>query len=542
MIKKYVKFMSVAMVIFVLTYMLSACKKDDEETSASTSGTKSTVITASKTTARTTVSGTARPDSATASTRDDEAKTSSETGSSETGTVADGGAGNQIDDGSSQGDGGDGGSAEATPVSEEVYESVKIFDLKGRVIKVLISLQESMQCPIEDGTRQGEVRTKMVKEAEEKYNCKFVFEQMTSWANLQQSIESAVLAGVYYCDVFRMTRAYAFPKYELNNIILPLNEYIDFSNPIYNQYDQINGLIYPDKIYAFYICTPLAPVGVFYNKEIMGREGIPDIQELADSGQWTWETFADIAVKTTRDTDGDGIIDQWGTGADNAASLCIAFMRSNLAAMVDRTEDNRYVYNLDSPRALKALQFVSDLFHSYKVAPNKSIVADFKNGKAAMYVKDGWYGQMLKNEGITNLGFEIVPDGPDNPGNGYMRGQGSHMFFFPSNLEDPEPVVNAVAYWNVLWDESKSDYLTDEDMLLSNAQVWFDTEENINNFIDMVISRKIQYDYVAYFAPSQSRMTSEVFNKLAAERIAPMANIESIKNEVQSIIDDVMGY
>lgn len=364
---------------------------------------------------------------------------------------------------------------------------------------------------------------------------------MTSWDALKMEVENSVLAGVYFADVFRMLRTTAFPKYEKNNIILPLNDYIDFEQPAYKIVDQVNGLIYPEKIYAFNIGTPLTPVGVFYNKSIMEREGMPDIQELNDRGEWNWETFAEIAKNTTRDIDGDGIVDQWGVGAQNVTSFCIAILRSNLAPMVARTESGEYVYNLQSPEALRALQFVSDLYHSYKVAPSKGLLEEFKKGKAAMYIMDAWYGLFFKREGITNIGFEIMPAGPDNPGNCYMREQGSHMFFFPATLEDPEPVVNAVAHWNVIWDPSKNYYVTLEEMVMSNAQDNFDTEENINNYVETVVNSKIYYDYIEYFSPSKTEIADKVFKKIASEPIAPMANIEALAPRVQSIINDVMG-
>lgn len=418
----------------------------------------------------------------------------------------------------------------------------KVYDLKGRVLKVIASSKDAFMWPIEDGTRQGEVRTKMVREAEEKYNCKFEFELFKSWAILDRDVVNAVMAGINYCDIFRMIRSTAMPKYEKMNTILSLNDYVDFSQPVYQKYDQINGVLYPDKIYAFYICTPLTPIGVFYNRDILERNGIQDIQNLDTEGNWTWNAFIDIAVRTTQDIDGDGIIDQWGVGSDNAAALCIALMRSNLAAMVDRNTAGEYVYNLQNPKALKALQFVSDLYFTYRVAKVASVLTDFNNGKAAMYVKDAWYGAYLRKG--QNLGFEIIPDGPDNPGDAYMREQGSHMYFFPANLVDPEPVINATAHWNVLWDDRKSDYLTDEDMVVSQAKVYFDyNETNVNNFLDMIKNRKIQYDYVEYFETTgkvKTIMTSNVFLKIASEPVAPMHNIDAIKLQCQELINEAM--
>ncbi len=530
--KKYFEPTAIILTVFIFFSILYGCTKSSNVTQA-TSSVKTAVALA--TTAKTTVKSTSK----TAASSTGAEIAASGTGQSAT-TESDNPEGTSSADSNS-------GTQENGVNSSDVSTgdiAEKKFDLKGREIKVIVSnLKAPMEAPYDDGTRLAEVKAKMLKESEEKYNCKFVFEQYVSWTILQRDIENAVMAGVYYCDSFRMVRSFAFPKYEKLNIIIPLNDYIDFDKPVYKKYDQINGLLYPEKIYAFYISMPLTPIGVFYNKDILSREGLPDIQGIASEGNWNWNTLVDIAVRTTRDFEGDGIIDQWGIGSDNAFTLCTALMRSNLAAMVDHAGGGNYVYNLQSPKALKALQFASDLYHSFKVAKPTSVLTDFRNGKAAMYVKDAWYGANLKNFGLNGVGFEIIPDGPDNPGNAYMREQGSHMFFFPATLTDPEAVVNAMAHWNVLWDDTKSDYLTDEDMLISSALSYFDNDANVNNFIKMIKTRKIQYDYVEFFetvGKVRTLITNNVYNKIAAASVAPMSDIEAIKYEVQSIISQQM--
>jgi len=528
---KFLKLTSLLLAMFMFTAVFYGCKQkegDDNQEAGTKTAAKTT---AGKTSSPGKTTGTAanKTGNATSGTAADKVSEKG-TPSSNTDTVV------WNDD--EQGD--EGGEGDTTPSGN--IPNKKTYDLKGRVIKVLCQSNETAQWPTANAvSKSDQVRYNLMVEAEKLYNCKFEFEVVSSWDTLKMQVENSVLAGVYFADVFRMVRSTAFPKYEKYNIILPLNDYIDFEQPVYKKFDQVNGLINPDKIYAFYIGTPLIPTGVFYNKSIMEREGIPDIQELADRGEWNWQTFADIAKSTTRDIDGDGVIDQWGVGADNVTNFCIAIMRSNLASMIARTDSGEYVYNLQSPQALRALQFVSDLYHSYKVTPNKDITNDFKQGKAAMFVKDAWYGSVFKREGVTNLGFEIVPSGPDNSGNYYMREQGSHMFFFPSNLEDPEPVVNAMAHWCVIWDETKNYYVTDEEMVMSTAQDNFDTEENINNLVEMVTTKQILYDYIDYFSPSKTEITNNVFKNIAAQQITPVSSIEALSGRIQSIINDVMS-
>lgn len=59
------------------------------------------------------------------------------------------------------------------------------------------------------------------------------------------------------------------------------------------------------RLYALPIeCVPRL---FFVNRTLLAREGIPMPRE-----DWTWQDFLDIARRVTRDTDGDGEVDQYG--------------------------------------------------------------------------------------------------------------------------------------------------------------------------------------------------------------------------------------
>jgi len=415
----------------------------------------------------------------------------------------------------------------------------KTYDLKGRVITVKVGELQSYVPSADYTTRVGEVTYKLMKEAEEKFNCKFEFEVIPKWATVNNDFLTYTLAGLVYADVVRLQRSVIFPSYEKQNVLLPLNDYIDFNQPVYKKFDQINGILYPENIYGFFNGTPLTPIGIFYNREVLYRDGIPDLHEYAANGIWNWNTFLDICIKTTHDYNGDGIIDQWGIGSPNAQYTSICMLRSNLQPIIAWAGGSNYVYNLQNHKALKVLQFITEMYNTYNVV-NKNGEADFLKGKVAMFFREAWYGEMLINNGMRNLGFEELPVGPDNPGRAFMREQGSNFFFFPSTLKDPEGVVNAVAHWNVIWDDTKSEYVTLEDMVLSQAQVYFDSETEINRFMEMM-NYKVEYDYIDYFSPSKTRITSRVFDEIAKDQISTASAVESVKNEVEAIINDKMS-
>lgn len=55
-----------------------------------------------------------------------------------------------------------------------------------------------------------------------------------------------------------------------------------------------------------------AAMFLIYNQDIIDREGLEDPYELWLEGNWNWDTFEQLMREATRDTTGDGLIDQRG--------------------------------------------------------------------------------------------------------------------------------------------------------------------------------------------------------------------------------------
>lgn len=97
---------------------------------------------------------------------------------------------------------------------------------------------------------------------------------------------------------------------------------------------------------------------VFYNKELLAREGLADIDELVENGEWTWDKFREYARAATKDTDGDGEIDQWGW--HRGAAFRYFLVVANDSSYVKEV-DGKLAANIDSPAVVEAYQFYHDL-------------------------------------------------------------------------------------------------------------------------------------------------------------------------------------
>ena len=161
-----------------------------------------------------------------------------------------------------------------------------------------------------------------------------------------------------------------FNLYASKGALMDLSDFIDgdedfFSEVYYPatfQYGQ-----YENKSYALPCESTLT--FMFVNKTLLSREGI-----AMPKNNWTWKDFLDICRKVTRDTNGDGIIDQFGYYAYSwqqaAVSNGVIFFR----------EDGRASYFADSrmEETVKFMMELRNIHKGYEVAPK-----DFDMGRVA---------------------------------------------------------------------------------------------------------------------------------------------------------------
>lgn len=107
----------------------------------------------------------------------------------------------------------------------------------------------------------------------------------------------------------------------------------------------------------------VGPFSFGYNKTMFEAAGIPlpSVDE-----PYTWDEFIDVAKKLTLDTDGDGVLDQWGTGLNVQWNLQ-SFVWSNGG---DWLNDDRTEVTVDSPEFAEALQFFADMQNVAQVTPS----------------------------------------------------------------------------------------------------------------------------------------------------------------------------
>jgi multiple sugar transport system substrate-binding protein len=153
---------------------------------------------------------------------------------------------------------------------------------------------------------------------------------------------------------------------------------------------------------------------MFYNKDIFTAAGI---QKLPTN----WEEMVQAAQACTRDTDGDGKIDQYGLllGTKPRVSIWqgINFIEQSGADMWNADTTN---IGFNTPEGIRGVQFHTDLFVKYKVVPpidtfsnQEEELAAFYNGKIAMWPDQIHNINNIRNNNPNlNVGAFLLPRGP----------------------------------------------------------------------------------------------------------------------------------
>jgi multiple sugar transport system substrate-binding protein len=190
--------------------------------------------------------------------------------------------------------------------------------------------------------------------------------------------------------------------------LLPLDEMLATS-PVKAEIDPTlyASMKYNGKIWSVPFATN--NVGIFYRPSLFKAAGITELPR-------TWEQFQQVAKKLTRDTNGDGQIDQYGMflplgKGEFTVFTWLPFMWSGGGELVSGNSQNAAEVALkDNQGAIAALQFWRNLITDGSAVlsgPERGYETDdFLAGKVAMQLSGPWTLGQLQETGID---FDVLP-------------------------------------------------------------------------------------------------------------------------------------
>ncbi len=185
-------------------------------------------------------------------------------------------------------------------------------------------------------------------------------------------------------------------------------------------YNKVHEMYAKDgRIYAMNSGFSEPRCGMWFNKRVLEEAGIDpeSIYDMQAAGTWTWDAWTDIMEKVQRDINGDGVIDVYGMDANyNVPALQAIY--SNGSELVGM-EDGNYVYKIEDPATVEALEWIADVFKNYGLVRPEDAYWDyykeaFLNGYVAFCPDEAYMGMLGQVFSYTmdEIGFVMFPKGP----------------------------------------------------------------------------------------------------------------------------------
>lgn len=254
------------------------------------------------------------------------------------------------------------------------------------------------------------------------------------YTKLQTTIAGGTPPDVFYPATHI---AYALAS---KGAILPVSDLAERDGIDLSQYDPaiLDMYTLDGEVY----CLPIdsASLVVFYNKDLFDAAGVAYPTE-----GWTWDDFLTTAQALTKDTDGDGNIDQFGVDQFRDYWPLLVWSNTGHGLFDDIRNPTKFLGN--EPAAIESIQWMGDLMTVSNVMPSDEQRADitdmFAAKKAGMAVIGHW--RVPTYQAVEGLNFDYVALPIGKFGQAVNRADGS-CFAISADSKNPDQAWELVKF------------------------------------------------------------------------------------------------
>jgi hypothetical protein len=407
-----------------------------------------------------------------------------------------------------------------------------LFDLGGAVVRISNSYDGGPDAFMTEGTPEYARRMQV----EEMFNCRIeVIDLGSAW---KVTLRNSVMAGEAPADVVHAGGFQALFGDATHKFLMPLEDILEPG--FWSRFPQY-GIAKPEyytvggRLYAFPKVTQNAwprEQMILWDKTVFASQDLPNLYELVESGQWTWDTMRDIARKATKDLDGDGVKEQVGLVGGFRGHTTPWFATNNAAHW--RTDANgRVVFTGDESAYIDTLQFFRTMIEEGIYAHTWGTRTDYP----VMIL-----GIVDDRHTFTNLNHEWgivpLPTGPNrDPGDFVSSSQGLYSWVVPVTVKDARAKIEvALALYN-----EAAPYLdidqADADYLMNTAINYeIQDEESLNMFA--LLRSNIEMGCRPHLMVGEY---SKAIDAAINGEKSPLASMQGIANAAQAKLDDLFN-
>jgi multiple sugar transport system substrate-binding protein len=221
-----------------------------------------------------------------------------------------------------------------------------------------------------------------------------------------------LIAGGVAPDVFHVVQS-NYPSYAAKESVLPLDEFVakDTEFRLDDFFPKMaEAMRYRGKLVG--LPSDFSTIVMFYNKDWFDRCDVP-----YPRNDWTWDEYLDISRRLTKDTNGDGRTDVWGTANQPVYNRWPAWvwMWGGDVFNADATR-----CTMDDEKSIAGFKFFTDLCLKERVAPRPDLTElemfddRFASGVTAIIPNSRYmYKRFLKTRKLSfNWDVAPMPRGP----------------------------------------------------------------------------------------------------------------------------------
>ncbi len=401
----------------------------------------------------------------------------------------------------------------------------KDLNLEGREITIAAWWDPK---PADKGSSTAaELGWERIEYLEGKYNCKFVFLPMVQ-AEMIARIQTSVEAGDPVFDVGYVA-ASTVPMLANKEYLQDLKgvECFDLSADKWAKFPQTVG-VFGDKVYTFEMGSVFYPRQVMlWNKTMFEKNNWPNLYELVEKKEWTFEKMLEIAQLATDEASGRAGIVGYADLLQNQIIL------SNDAELISFDDNGVPHFAADSPNALESIQFLLDLDRKYKVmgepeAPTWDYYTQaFKDGKVAMAFTELYMVGDIKDM-KDNYGIVPPPMGPKATTYSSRVGDAPIQVMLANN-----PKLQEVGFILDLYSEP---FPGEENNWRTGYEAFLRDDDSVN-LVKKISDEYAQFDN-AFFFPGARNLINTAINDVWYGEKTPAEAIGEIKTQAEKSIQD----
>lgn len=270
-----------------------------------------------------------------------------------------------------------------------------------------------------------------------------------------------------------------------------------------------------------------------YNDYYIDMFGVEDPQELYEQGKWTFETFADMLTKVSDLSNPDKPIYAMSLYCDpQMLPFCAVF--ANGGKIVKENSNGKYVFALEDPEAMEALQWVANLRTNCNITFDDWPCDDFKNGLSTFYLGRSFSTQnaLAEDSAVEEFYYIPFPYGPNGEYGvskaSYASEEGGIVFFVDKDMDFVGKVFDA---W-LRFDDYPDDLVVDKAEYALSNNFW--SEESYAHYLSA--NDTTEYDYFSQIGADLYRE----FTSALQDATTGLNNFSSVFDSYRTLIQDAL--